>query len=182
MSELDNENFEMINNINGVYVYKNLQIKSSVKWFTKTISKSDFRNLSDKEKIEILDDTLVTDDVVALYDDANYTIGDFKLKKQTLIEGTVECDSPGFVMLSVPDEEGWTAYYDGKKVDYINADYGFIAVEVGVGKHDIKLKYSLPYFKMGALLSALGMLCYLTEIVIGIVLKRKRIKTAKVDV
>lgn len=181
MSELDNESFGLVNIINGIYIYKNLQIDSSAKWFTKTISKDDFKNLSEEEKVSILDDTLITDDVVAYYNDANYKLGDFKLKKQTVLEGTVECDGPGFVMLSVPDEEGWTAYCDGKKVKYLNADYGFIAVEVGVGNHNIKLKYSLPYFKMGLLLSILGLVCYLTEIMMVIILKkRKEEKTDKV--
>ena len=51
------------------------------------------------------------------------------------------------------------------KVDYINADYGFIALDLSIGTHDITLKYSLPNWKFGMLLSLVGAAGMIVELI-----------------
>ena len=127
-----------------------------------------------EERLKVLNDTVVTDDVVLYYDTADCTIGDFKLSKQTVLEGEVDCKGPGILMIAIPDEDGWEAYCDGKKVDYINADYGFIGIELTPGVKKITLKYSLPYVKQGFLLTLIGVFSCLGEIIYLFVSKRKK--------
>lgn len=173
---ISKEGFELINTFDDVKVYENKSTDSAAKWFTKTISKAEFLSLDEAKRAQVLQDTLVTDEVVAFYEASKCDIGDFKLVSQTKLEGIVECEGPGFVMLAVPDEDGWQAYCDGKKVDYINADFGFIAVETGVGTHKITLKYSLPYLKMGALFSMIGLLLCLAEPAVDFIRRKKAVK------
>ena len=161
---IKDSDFKLINTIDDVKIYENTGTQSVAKWYTKTISKGEFAALSQEDRLLILEDTLVTDDVVLYYDDADCTIGDFKLVKQTVLEGEVDCDGPGILMIAVPDEDGWQAYVDGKKVDYINADYGFIGIELTPGVKKISLRYSLPCLKQGFILSLIGIFSCLGEI------------------
>ena len=45
------------------------------------------------------------------------------------------------MFFSCPYASGFTAYVDGEKADIIKCDYGFMAVRVPAGVHDISFRY-----------------------------------------
>lgn len=64
----------------------------------------------------------------------------------------------GIVTTTIPYSTGWSAYVDGKKVAVIETNYGFVGFNAPAGKHSVKLVYTTPGLKLGAILSVLGIL------------------------
>ena len=69
---------------------------------------------------------------------------------------TVSLDKKNYVFYTVPYEEGWTAYVDGKKVDIEKVNVGFMAVLVGEGEHTIRFEYMTPGLEMGLIITMVG--------------------------
>ncbi|MBR3811909.1 MAG: YfhO family protein [Agathobacter sp.] len=72
----------------------------------------------------------------------------------TYIKGSIEVEDPGRLILSIPREDGWTLYVDGKETEMISFQEAFISVHLDEGTHEIKLKYMTPGLKEGACISA----------------------------
>ncbi|MBK8363651.1 MAG: YfhO family protein [Bacteroidetes bacterium] len=57
---------------------------------------------------------------------------------------TYETNSSGdhlAVFSEIYYDEGWNAYVDGKKVDYVRADYVLRAMKIPAGKHQVEWKF-----------------------------------------
>lgn len=157
-NEMESDSWELINHIGSVYVYKNRQIESVAKWYGKSITKEDFEALEESEKVNILMDTLVVDDAIVMDEASKATVDDFLLTKQTELTGNVICDGSGVLMLSVPYQEGWDIYVDGKRVDTYIVDYGFQGIKLDEGEHVVTARYSIPNLKIGMIISLIGVL------------------------
>lgn len=159
--QLDNDNFEYITKIGSVLVYRNVLADSIAHWYTKTISKDQYETLGDKEKEKIVNDTLIVEkehDILD-YDGRDDTeIGDFLLEKSSSICGNVSCSQRGILMLAIPDQQGWIILVDGEEREIVNADYGFVGVELTEGEHEIEVRYEIPYLKQGMGISIIGLL------------------------
>lgn len=70
---------------------------------------------------------------------------------------TVNMEKENLLFFSVPYEEGFTAYVDGKETKIVKADYGFMAICVPEGRHAIEFKYIPSYYKYGLYLSIAGL-------------------------
>lgn len=81
------------------------------------------------------------------------------------VTGTVESDDPQAVFFSIPFSKGWTATVDGEPVEVKRANTGFMAVEVGAGKHDIVLSFMTPGLPEGAALTGVGLFALLAVVV-----------------
>ena len=66
-------------------------------------------------------------------------------------------DKENYVFFSVPYEDGFTAYVDGTETEIIKAHYGFMAVRVPAGTHNIEFKYVPSGLKTGIYLSLAGL-------------------------
>ncbi len=75
----------------------------------------------------------------------------------TSIKGTLHKESDGLVMATIPQDGGWSAYCDGKKLDTIIAADTFMAFEVPAGEHEIVLKYRVPGLAVGIVVSLAGL-------------------------
>ncbi len=62
------------------------------------------------------------------------------------------------MFFSVPWEQGWTAWVNGKPAEIIKANVGFMAVKVPKGTAEIRFEYKTPGLNIGALVSLLGVL------------------------
>ena len=81
--------------------------------------------------------------------------------KDTLVEGTVNTPTDGTLMVSIPYEDGWHAYVDGEKSEIVQADYGFMALNLTSGSHEITFKFQAPGLRPGILLSLAGWALFL---------------------
>lgn len=65
-------------------------------------------------------------------------------------------DVPAMLFLSDSYYPGWNAYVDGVKTSVYRADYAFRAVVVPKGKHQVEFKYEPLSWKLGLILSSIG--------------------------
>ena len=85
----------------------------------------------------------------------------------TKVAGTVEAAEDGFFYTSVPYEPGWRAWVDGEEValaqtyDPESKDLkltdAVIAFPITAGTHEVRLQYTAPGLKAGALISAVSL-------------------------
>ena len=90
----------------------------------------------------------------------------------TSIKGNIDVKAEGRLILSVPNEEGWTLYVNGKETEILDFKDAFISVHLTEGYHDIELKYATPGFKEGCALSGISVILF----VITMILRRKIVK------
>ncbi len=88
-------------------------------------------------------------------------------------KATVARDSEDLVFFSIPYDEGWSAYVNGKKVDVENVNIAFMAVLVGEGVSEIEFKYETPGLATGILISVSALLLLIVYVfVCGYIEKR----------
>ena len=66
------------------------------------------------------------------------------------IEGKIQVQNAGRLILSVPADEGWTLYVDGKETEIEPLADALVGVHLEKGSHTIKLCYTTPGVKAGA--------------------------------
>jgi uncharacterized membrane protein YfhO len=91
-------------------------------------------------------------------------------KDNSSFEATVDAREDSVLMITLPYEEGWTVYLDGKKVDYFEVIDSFIGIDITKGSHIIKMEYKIPGLELG-----LGISLVSITILIVYELNRKRI-------
>lgn len=173
-NEISDTNYEKVKQFGNVSVYNNKNTDSIAKWFTNTISKTEFEMLEDEKKVEILSDSVVVDDERCMsYESSEADIGVFDLVSQTELKGHVDCTDDGILFLAIPDWEGWEIFDNGSLVDSINADYGFLGVNLGEGKHDIRISYHIPHLTTGIIISTTALLIIIAVLLFQTIRKRK---------
>lgn len=83
----------------------------------------------------------------------------------------VEMEKENLLFFSVPYEDGFTAFVDGKETEIVKVDYGFMAICVPGGKHNIEFRYLPSYLTPGIYLSVVGLIMALAILAYGLVAK-----------
>ena len=84
------------------------------------------------------------------------------------IKGTVNLDEDQFLFTTIPYDEGWQAYIDGKRVDVERTGDGFLALWPDAGEHDIVLRFVPEGFRLGIIISIAGWIIYIIVFVFTI--------------
>jgi hypothetical protein len=79
-----------------------------------------------------------------------------------VIRGKVGADQPGVVFLSIPSDTGWHIRLDGREVEKLRIQIGFLGAFLPAGDHTVELEYVPPYYRLGVAISVTA--------VIGIIL------------
>lgn len=74
------------------------------------------------------------------------------------VNGEILAEKDSLLYVAIPYLKGWKSYVDGVETDIYRANYGFMAIEVSSGKHQVVFKYSNPIIKIGLTLSFIGLL------------------------
>ena len=97
----------------------------------------------------------------------------------TKIEGTISLPEGQTVILTtIPYDEGWNCYIDGKKVEITRALGSLIAIETTAGEHTIEMRYMPDCYVLGYVLSTIGIICF-AGIIAWPTIKKRREKAAK---
>ena len=80
--------------------------------------------------------------------------------KDSKIEGNLHVKEDGVFMTSIPYDDGWTVYANGKKLDSLVVLEGFLGVELPAGDYDIKMIYHCPGLLRGLVATLLGILLF----------------------
>ena len=78
---------------------------------------------------------------------------EIKKFKESNIEATIKVDENRLVYTSIPYDDGWHVYVDGKEVEKVKLGDSLIAFYVGEGTHNITMKYRIKYFVPSLLIS-----------------------------
>ncbi len=85
-------------------------------------------------------------------------------------------EKPTLMFFSVPYEEGWTAYVNGKPTDIIKANLGFMAVEIPKGECEIRFNFMPKGIKLGAIVSIIGILTAIIYVYAFKIIKKSKHK------
>lgn len=77
------------------------------------------------------------------------------------MKGKISPTEEGYLLLTLPYSEGWTAYINGKETEILQADTAFMAIEVSPSQDgtplSVELKYQTPWLKAGKWVSVGGL-------------------------
>ncbi len=96
-----------------------------------------------------------------------FSLTDFS---DTRVAGKIEVLDAGRLVFSIPKEEGWTLFVDGKETESEAFGGALLSVHLEEGEHEIELRYHTPGFAAGAAVSAVSFAVFL----LCIVLRRRR--------
>ncbi len=60
------------------------------------------------------------------------------------VSGDIALEEDKILVLSIPYQNGWTAYVDGKPAELLRANYMYMALPLAAGEHTIELQYAIP--------------------------------------
>lgn len=89
-------------------------------------------------------------------------------RSNSSIDFTTDYSTKKFVVINYPKQDGWSLYkktsdsssktgYSLKEVTQYKAQGGFIGFEADTGKNEYVLSYESPYFKLGGMITMVGM-------------------------
>ncbi|MBN1363763.1 MAG: YfhO family protein [Syntrophaceae bacterium] len=158
--------------------------------YEKYIPLNDFKSLSQNQKMITLYKAVVIDDSVygnfgnlakfdlseipESYSDKEY-FQDIKLLSrnalnisehgQNKIAGTINTDKDKLLFFSIPFDKGWNMKVDGKRINPMMVNIGFIGVPVEKGLHSVELSFTPVFFYTGAVISIIAMILFVCLIV-----------------
>jgi uncharacterized membrane protein YfhO len=166
--------------------------------YDKFITKKDFRKISaDKKQVVlykafVLDDSIYTNvsgfsnfqlpDTAAGFSWPEYEADINALKKdslrismfsQNLVRGKINVDKKKLLFFSIPFDKGWVARIDGKKIDPMMVNIGFIGLPLDKGDHEIELSFTPRYFRLGAIISLGALIFFVLLIIVKIFVLKK---------
>lgn len=71
------------------------------------------------------------------------------------IEGEIDCRADGEFVLTIPYDEGFHIYCDGKEMNVKKMDTAFLGCSLAKGQHHILVEYHAPWLKTGKMVSGL---------------------------
>ena len=125
----------------------------------------------------------------ALYDKEAYENIHHQLSNNTMqvdemddgyIKGSIDVPSDNIVFTSVPYDEGWKVYVDGKESKYVKVCGSFIALELEPGHHEIEMIYTPKGLYLGIVISLGAMVIFMLGVMYNNIQNRKK-NTVKND-
>ncbi len=77
--------------------------------------------------------------------------------KDNYIEGIIETDKDMTAFTSLNYDPGFNVYIDNQKVNTKKLANAFLSFDIPSGKHNIKIKYTIPYLKLGIIISGISL-------------------------
>jgi len=82
-------------------------------------------------------------------------------KRNNKLKGKINLDNDGILFLSIPYEDGFDIYVDGKKVDYLKLYDSFIGIKLKKGNHKISIRFIPPGLKLGIFITLTGIIVFI---------------------
>lgn len=90
------------------------------------------------------------------------------------LAGTITTNRKGILTSSIPYSSGWTATVNGKAVKTVRTNQAFLGIPLSAGKHRIVFHYELPGFRVGSLISIIGLVWTVFAALASIIFWRKK--------
>ncbi len=160
--------YEQIAVFGNVYVYKNPHCNGIASVYSNAMGYEQFESLDSAQKSEVLKNTVILEGVTSTVSGEEIVsqINFLPVKNSNYVEGSVTLSNDGYLMVSIPCENGWSAYVDGVKTEIISADYAFSAIKLSAGEHEIEFRYTTPYIKTGGVISIVSVAIFVTTYIV----------------
>lgn len=76
------------------------------------------------------------------------------------VRGTINVTQASPMLFSIPYDNGWNAYVDGKKVKIHRVVDNLMAIDLKQGQHKVVLNYQVPGLKLGWIVSVVSMILF----------------------
>lgn len=118
--------------------------------------------------------TILLDDYKKLIDERKADTLQMTSHNETHFEGNINLNRSKLLFLTIPFDKGWKAEVDGKPANINLVTFGMSGILLNKGKHQVKVYYEAPYFKLGSMISGISILLY--GLLIGFIYYRKKQK------
>ena len=179
-TELDNiiDFYKNDDKIRSLSACPNLDMFYMGRFETGDVAKIEFSNLSD-EDYKLLSEELVELRFAILNEEMYHDFLDDVSKNQMSVEikssdrliASINLDEGQTLFTSIPYDEGWHVYENGKEIDKIKLTEAFIGLELGSGQHELEFKYIPQGLYIGAGVSLVSCMIF---IVLIIILKKQK--------
>lgn len=176
---------EQIDLEDNIYVYKNKNLLSFASIYHSFIAEEELAELDIEERNELLSNTLtIPNDLVQEWKlTGGESLGDSKEQvdvyrvNDSVFKMQYSVDKEGVLAIPIPNTSGWSATLDGESIDLESVNFGFVGLLVPEGDHEIVLQYDPFGWKIGLVLSILG----LSILAIYFLMMRKHSKDGKLE-
>ena len=96
----------------------------------------------------------------------------------TLVEGSVDVQKDGVLLLTMTQDAGWTAIVDGEEAELHVIGEALLGLSLSPGLHEIRLSYMPVGFKEGLIISLASFTMLVMALVLSILLRRRRARRA----
>lgn len=79
------------------------------------------------------------------------------------ISGHIKQTEDSMLVTSIPYSVGWTAQVNGKEVETVKVNYGFIGIPLEAGESTIEFSYHTPFLRTGLVFSLIGLILFMIE-------------------
>lgn len=81
-------------------------------------------------------------------------------KGKSTINGNIVMNNDGYIVTSIPYDNGFDIYVDGVKVENEVVNDAFLGFKVNQGSHNVLIKYNSPGYRLGLVLTGFGFCCF----------------------
>lgn len=109
------------------------------------------------------------------YDKLNTSTLTLDSFEETKLTGHIDVETDGLLYTSIPYDDGWTVYVDGKKVKTHAFKDAFLSLELQKGYHEIRMEFNPVGLNQGIFLTIVSIVIFFA-IVMADIMKKKRVK------
>ncbi len=164
--------YKLLKKFDTVYLYENTLCDGVAKLYGQAITLEDYKAASNTDIL--LNKVIIdTDEKLNTKGNSVGTVDFDTPKNSSVITGSVNAETDGYLYMAIPFEEGWSAYIDGEKTEILKANIAFSAVELKQGEHTVEFRYRTPMLTVGAIISIIGFTVFFLWIIIDYKKRRK---------
>ena len=72
------------------------------------------------------------------------------------VSGTIDTEKDQLLVLSIPYQNGWSAYVDGEKVPIRKVNIMYMGLDLKAGTHTVELHYEMPGIRISIVISVVS--------------------------
>ncbi len=90
------------------------------------------------------------------------------------LSGRVSCSKPGYLITSIPYDENFDLFIDGKREKLVRVNTSFLGARLDAGEHVIQLEYHASGKQVGLVMSLFGLLLFVGGEILPYTIKNKK--------
>lgn len=162
-SNIENDNYELISNLNNFYIYKIKNYNHIGFTYDKFIKEDSSSTYNMLDVAIVSDDDFDKLESIKTSDRAQLHVVEYN---RQYFKGELDSTEKALLFVSIPYSSGWNVVdQNGNKLETININGGFLGVITNEDSREIGFYYGTPYLKQGMLMSIVGGVLFILLVV-----------------